>query len=90
MLTVRTTVYEYLYIARIRGMGKSEQEHAIEKISTQCQITDRHQPIGELSGAQATRRTGSSAHPSIVILDEPPRPDPNQIVEMCTLIKIGK
>ena len=26
------TVYEYLkYIASIRGMGKSEQEHAIEK-----------------------------------------------------------
>ena len=33
------TVYDYLqYIANIRGMGKSERLHAIENISTQCQI----------------------------------------------------
>ena len=91
------TVYEYLkYIARIRGMGKSEQEHAIEKISTQCQITDRwHQPIGELSKGYRQRVGLAQAlihNPPIVILDEPTTGlDPNQIVEMRTLIReIGK
>lgn len=91
------TVYDYLkYIARIRGMGKSEQEHAIEKISAQCQIADRwHQPIGELSKGYRQRVGLAQAlihNPPIVILDEPTTGlDPNQIVEMRTLIReIGK
>lgn len=91
------TVYDYLqYIANIRGMGKSEQLHAIEKISTQCQIRDRwHQPIGELSKGYRQRVGLAQAlihNPPIVILDEPTTGlDPNQIVEMRRLIReIGK
>ena len=91
------TVYDYLqYIANIRGMGKSEQLHAIETISTQCQIRDRwHQPIGELSKGYRQRVGLAQAlihNPPIVILDEPTTGlDPNQIVEMRRLIReIGK
>ena len=91
------TVYDYLkYIAKIRGLGKSEQALAIEKISSQCQISDRwHQPIGELSKGYRQRVGLAQAlihNPPIVILDEPTTGlDPNQIVEMRSLIReIGK
>ena len=91
------TVYDYLkYIAKIRGLGKSEQTLAIEKISSQCQISDRwHQPIGELSKGYRQRVGLAQAlihNPPIVILDEPTTGlDPNQIVEMRSLIReIGK
>jgi ABC-2 type transport system ATP-binding protein len=91
------TVYDYLkYISNIRGLGKSEQTHAIDKISQQCQIRDRwHQPIGELSKGYRQRVGLAQAlihDPPIVILDEPTTGlDPNQIVEMRNLIReIGK
>lgn len=91
------TVYDYLkYISKIRGLGKSEQALAIEKISAQCQISDRwYQSIGELSKGYRQRVGLAQAlihNPSIVILDEPTTGlDPNQIVEMRNLIReIGK
>jgi ABC-2 type transport system ATP-binding protein len=91
------TVEEYLeYIAQIRGIGRSEKVHAIEKICTLCHIQDRrHQLIGELSKGYRQRVGLAQAllhDPPIVILDEPTTGlDPNQIVEMRGLIReIGK
>ena len=96
-LYLEMTVLEYLkYIAKIRGLGRAERQNAIEKISAQCQITDRwHQPIGELSKGYRQRVGLAQAlihDPPIVILDEPTTGlDPNQIVEIRNLIRtIGK
>lgn len=91
------TVHEYLtYIARIRGLGRSERHQAIERVSAQCAIKDRwHQPIGELSKGFRQRVGLAQAlihDPPIVILDEPTTGlDPNQIIEMRKLIRdIGR
>ena len=91
------TVLEYLdYIAKIRGMGRAERSHAIEKITNLCGIADRlHQPIAELSKGYKQRVGLAQAlihNPPIVILDEPTTGlDPNQIIEIRNLIReIGK
>lgn len=87
------TVHEYLtYIAKIRGLGRAERTGAIERVSTQCSITERwHQPIGELSKGFRQRVGLAQAlihDPPIVILDEPTTGlDPNQIIEMRKLIR---
>lgn len=90
-------IREYLnYIAKIRGMGRSERSHAIEKIAGQCGIADRlNQPIAELSKGYKQRVGLAQAlihNPPIVILDEPTTGlDPNQIIEIRNLIReIGK
>lgn len=91
------TVHEYLtYIAKIRGLGRAERTGAIERVSTQCSISERwHQPIGELSKGFRQRVGLAQAlihDPPIVILDEPTTGlDPNQIIEMRKLIReIGR
>ena len=90
-------VRDYLdYIAKIRGMGRSERRHAIEKIAAQCGISGRlNQPIMELSKGFKQRVGLAQAlihNPPIVILDEPTTGlDPNQIIEIRNLIReIGK
>ena len=91
------TIRDYLnYIAKIRGLGKSERSHAIEKVSRQCHIFDRlHQNIGELSKGYRQRVGLAQAlihDPPIVVLDEPTTGlDPNQIIEIRNLIReIGR
>ena len=87
------TVISYLdYIARIRGLGRSERTFAVDKVAETCGLTRRlNQPIGELSKGYRQRVGLAQAlvhDPPILILDEPTTGlDPNQIVEIRHLIK---
>ncbi|MBZ0263885.1 ABC transporter ATP-binding protein, partial [bacterium] len=91
------TVYEYLsMIAELRQIPSSERKPRIKKMCEITGITDRlGQVIGQLSKGYKQRVGLAQAmlhEPEILILDEPTIGlDPNQIVEIRSLIKqIGK
>ena len=87
------TVDVYLeYCARLHGMAKPERESAIAAIKQQCGLTEMGQRlIGNLSRGYQQRIGIAQAiihSPAVVILDEPTAGlDPNQIVEIRTLIR---
>ncbi len=87
------TVYEYLdLIAELRQIPKDSRRGRIKKMSEMTGITDRlGQVIGQLSKGYKQRVGLAQAmlhDPKILILDEPTIGlDPNQIVEIRSLIK---
>lgn len=87
------TVDAYLdYCARLRGLDKLDRESAISAIKKKCGLDKVGQRlIGNLSRGYQQRTGIAQAiihSPAVVILDEPTVGlDPNQIVEIRTLIK---
>ena len=87
------TVDVYLdYCARLRGLAKPERASAITAIKQQCGLDQVGQRlIGNLSRGYQQRTGIAQAiihSPAVVILDEPTAGlDPNQIVEIRTLIR---
>jgi len=90
-------VIDYLkFVSDVRGIEKSRQSSAIKHVIEVCNLGDMIQKdIGELSKGYRQRVGLAQAmvhNPDILILDEPTTGlDPNQIVEIRSLIKeIGK
>ena len=90
-------VYDYLnYVAKVRGIASDKRHARLRYLSDLCGLSEiMHKSIGELSKG-LNQRVGLAhammSDPEILILDEPTQGlDPNQIVEIRTLIKkIGK
>lgn len=87
------SVKSYLgFIARVRGLGRAERAHAIDRVLDECSLQDRYtQRISTLSRGYRQRVGLAQAllhSPKILILDEPTTGlDPNQIVEIRSLIR---
>ena len=91
------TIQEFLiFIAETRSIPKKEMKGAVDKILTACGLEKRrHQRIETLSRGLKQRISLAQAivhDPPILILDEPMTGlDPNQIIEIRSLIKnLGK
>ncbi len=90
-------VFDYLnYIAAVRGIPKGKRLQRLKELADLCGLNGiMHKSIGELSKG-LNQRVGLAhammSDPEILILDEPTQGlDPNQIVEIRSLIKkIGK
>ncbi len=80
------------FVGRARGLGAAERARAIERVATECGLTDRlAQPIGTLSRGYRQRVGLAQAllhEPAILILDEPTTGfDPNQVAEIRDLVR---
>lgn len=87
------TVYEYLmFVAELKGVGKSERKNQVENVMKKTSITDmKNRMIKNLSKGYKQRVGMSQAmlgNPDIIILDEPTVGlDPKQIIEIRELIR---
>ena len=80
------------FIAKVRGLGRSERARALERVADECGLQDRlKQRISTLSRGYRQRVGLAQAllhEPRVLILDEPTTGlDPNQIVEIRGLIR---
>jgi ABC-2 type transport system ATP-binding protein len=86
-------VHEYLhFVARLKGVPKSETPGRVQQVSERCNITDvRTKLISKLSKGYRQRVGLAQAiihNPDVLILDEPTAGlDPKQILETRQLIK---